>query len=219
MSFVDSFRPKWRHSNPVVRADTIASITDRGTLELILESKAPPDVREIAAERLFADDHIRAHARTQVREAAVRVLRNQTLLRVIAENDSDPALRALATGRLGPLQTCGLCGQVAPAVQVRCECGFDLAAGDLALALAAGKAVRRRAKGTMVGGALLIGLGLLGGLRTFPIYLSIFLNLGGYHIDLLFVFGGCGLLIRGWRMHARPWMAINAKVASPDTKR
>jgi len=213
MSLVDLFRPKWQHSNPAVRAATIASIADRGTLEAILDSNAPLDVREIAAERLFVDDHIRSHARRSVREAAVQVLRNQTLLRAIAENDADSAIRAQAVGRLEPQQTCSLCGQIGPVSRQICTCGFDLAGGDLPLAQAACNGVRRRAKGTMVGGVLLIGVGLLGGLRTFPIHLSLFISIGGHHVDLLFVFGGCTLLARGWRMHTRPWTAIKREEA------
>lgn len=79
----------------------IGSIRNRSTLEAIVQSEAPLDVRRVAAERLLGDEHIRLHARRPVREAAAWILESKEILRALADHDSEPVVRAIALSRLG----------------------------------------------------------------------------------------------------------------------
>ncbi len=100
MRILNVFRPNWKHSDPQVRCRAVEHIIERGTLEFILESNAPTDARRIAANRLFSDKHVRSHARRSVREAAVHVLVDETILEEIAEHDSNPNICAVARRKL-----------------------------------------------------------------------------------------------------------------------
>jgi hypothetical protein len=163
MTIADHFRPRWRHSDPNVRMREVEPILDRSTLEQILEQRdAPTDVRRVAAERLFADSHVRSHARLSVREAAAQVLEDRALLRALADDDSEAAVRVIALSRLGDasaLQTCRFCGAQSLASAVSCRCGFDLVNGDLVAAKEAFEHVRRQGRPAIAGGLILIGLG------------------------------------------------------------
>jgi hypothetical protein len=211
MTFADAFRPRWQHSDPAVRTQEVSSISDRGTLEAIVESNAPTDVRQIAADRLFGDPHVLSHARRSIREAAATVLGDPVILRTMAENDSDPAVRALALDRLGDnhaVRTCGICGHKTLHSVAYCKCGFDLAKGDLAAAKSVCEAGRRRGTKELITGALLIVIGLAGGVTFFPIHFDFYLQLETHRIDLLFVLPGFALMIGGWMRRTQPWRAL-----------
>jgi len=184
----------------------VEAVGDRSTLEQIIEeADAPADVRRFAAERLFAEAHVRSHARRGVREAAAKVIEDHSLLRAIADHDSEPTVRAIALGRLGDtlaIQTCGLCGQPSLSSETVCRCGFDLANGDLAAAQDAIKRAKLQGTPTIVSGIIVIGLGFIGGMSLLPIRFSLFLRFGEHSIDLVFVGVGCTLIGRGRRMRA-----------------
>jgi hypothetical protein len=207
----DAFRPKWRHSDPAVRRRAVVGISDRETLETIVESDAPTDVRQIAADRLFGDDHVRTHARRSVREAAVRVLGDLGILRAIAESDSDPNVKAIALARLGDdgaVQTCGICGNLTLASIGVCKCGYDLAGGDLASAKTVCVEGRRRGTKELIGGALVTLIGLAGGVSFLPIHLDFFFVWGNYKADLIYVIPGCITMMGGWLRRSQPWRAL-----------
>lgn len=211
MTLADAFRPRWRHSDPAVRTQEVSTISDRGTLEAIVESNAPLDVRQIAADRLFGDPHVMSHARRSIREAAAIVLGDPTILRALAENDSDPAVRAHALARLGDnhaVRTCEICGHKTLTSVPFCKCGYDLAKGDLAAAKSACEAGRRRGIKELITGAVLIVIGLAGGVTFFPIHFDFYLQLETHRIDLLFVLPGCALMIGGWLRRTQPWRSL-----------
>jgi hypothetical protein len=52
MAFLDSFRPKWRHSSPSVRLSAVKALTDQAVLAQVAKTDPAPEVRDAAAERL-----------------------------------------------------------------------------------------------------------------------------------------------------------------------
>ena len=77
MSFLDRFRPRWRHSDPDVRADAVRTMTDPTRLGTIASKDSDARVRRLATKRL--DD--------------------PGLLDRLAQHDADSLVRAAATER------------------------------------------------------------------------------------------------------------------------
>jgi tetratricopeptide (TPR) repeat protein len=78
MAIADWFRPKWRHSNPAVRAAAVKALTDPA----ILGRVAKGDVD------------------ASIRRTAVELLRDQGVLGEVAKSDVDEQVRSLALGRV-----------------------------------------------------------------------------------------------------------------------
>ena len=200
----------WQKLDPETRLREAARITDRGTLESIVQGDAPPDVRRIAAERLFKSDHVRTHARRPVREAALEVIEDRDILRAIADVEAEPRLRARALHKLGDLDAvrpCGICGEINLASVERCACGFNLATGDLPAAKQACAEARRGATSYLVSGAAILLLAFVGGMSLLPVYVTFTLQVGTHRVDLVLLFAGLALIVRGRRIRARPWTA------------
>jgi tetratricopeptide (TPR) repeat protein len=130
MALADWFRPKWRHSNPSVRAVAVRALRDPAILARVAKGDAEADIRRIAVEMLTdelvlsevaktdADEQVRALALGRVSEAglladivqegrpgeirtvALARLTEPTLLQKVATSNSDPLLRKTATLRV-----------------------------------------------------------------------------------------------------------------------
>jgi len=97
---------------------------------------------------------------------------------------------------------CARCGLINPDGATLCECGFDLVHGDAA----AVRGVLKRKGWLHVSiGAVLIVVGVLGGLAVFSFEPILFFQIGGHRIDLVFVLAGAVLVARGFRIIDRPW--------------
>jgi hypothetical protein len=79
MGFTDFFRPRWRHSDPDIRAQAVRDIPDddQKTLAEVATREADPRIRRIAIKKI--DD--------------------PALLRQIADSDADPDLRIIAADK------------------------------------------------------------------------------------------------------------------------
>jgi hypothetical protein len=201
-------RSPWESPELDVRMKAVACVTDRSTLESIVESSAPSDVRRAAAERLFQDGHIRTHARIAVRDAAVAVVEDRAILRALADEDSEPRIRAKALIRLGEdasVQVCGVCEETSLASVERCECGFSFRTGDLSAARRACVEVRRRGTRLLITAGFVVAIGLAGGMTLLPVHFAFTLGVGDYKMDLVLVIAGLGLAARGRSLRARPW--------------
>jgi DNA repair protein SbcC/Rad50 len=58
MKFQDFFVPKWQHSNPEVRKNAVAKLTDTKLLKQIAKLDAEPMVRETALAQLTEQVHL-----------------------------------------------------------------------------------------------------------------------------------------------------------------
>jgi len=103
------------------------------------------------------------------------------------------------------MKTCPRCLLLNPDDGVVCACRFDLVNGDVVAAAAVRKAIRRRARLYQILGAVLLIFGLAGGTVYFPFHVSLFVDFGGWRIDVGVVAVGAVLLARGARMIDRPW--------------
>ena len=97
---------------------------------------------------------------------------------------------------------CARCGLINPDGATLCECGFDLVSGD---ATAVRGVLKRKGWLHVSIGAVLIVVGLLGGLAVFSLAPILFFQIGGHRIDLVFVLAGGVLVARGFRIIDRPW--------------
>ena len=205
------FRSPWENSEFDVRMQAVAGVTDRSTLERIVEGSGFPDVRRVAAERLLQDAHIRTHARFPVRVAAVAVVEDRAILRALADHDADPRIRAKALVRLGEhaaVQACGVCGETSLASIERCECGFNLRTGDLPAVRQACIEARRRGTRYGVAAALVLALGVAGGTTLLPVYFTFTFGVGDHEMDLVLVVAGLALGARGRKLRRQPWVSI-----------
>lgn len=201
-------RPPWEDPESDVRMQAIARVADRNTLERIIESSAPSDVRRAAAEKLFQDAHVRTHARFPIRDAAVAVVDDRAILRALAEHDSDDRIRAKALVRLGEhtaVQVCGVCGETSLASIECCACGFNLRTGDLSAARRACIDARRRGTRYLVTAGFVSLLGLGGGMTLLPVHFTFTLTVGNHQVDLALVIAGLALAARGRKLRNQPW--------------
>jgi hypothetical protein len=97
---------------------------------------------------------------------------------------------------------CARCGLLNPDGATLCECGFDLVHGDAA---AVRGVLKRKGRLHIAGGALLIVLGLLGGMAWLPVHFTLSFRVNGYRIDLVCLIAGGLLIARGARILERPW--------------
>jgi tetratricopeptide (TPR) repeat protein len=130
MSLADWFRPKWRHSNPAVRAVAVKTLTDPAILGRVAKGDADASVRRAAVEMLSdqsvlgevakadADEQVRGSALGRVTEAAIMAdivqkgrpgetraaalarLTDPSLLGEVAKGNDDAKLRKSATLRV-----------------------------------------------------------------------------------------------------------------------
>jgi tetratricopeptide (TPR) repeat protein len=130
MAFADWFRPKWKHSNPVVRTAAVKATTDQAILGQVATNDADANVRIAAVEALTdekvlcevakgdTDDKTRSAALARVsgdaalaeivqrgrsgdtRMAALARLSEPALLGEVAKGNDDAALRKAATLRV-----------------------------------------------------------------------------------------------------------------------
>lgn len=133
MSLFDRFRPKWQHSDPVVREAGVRSLADQEILGRIAMDETVESVRLAAIEKL-TDQRVLARLacgpepialaamnrlvdrsqiatvalsaeRAEVRQLAVDRIDDSVLLHRIATSDTDPWIRAKARNkRMGPDQ-------------------------------------------------------------------------------------------------------------------
>jgi hypothetical protein len=90
MSFLDLFRPKWKHSDSIVRVRAVERLTAQGLLCRIAHEDPWIGVRAAAVRRIFDQDALSEFARDRhpdIREAAVRNLDDQSLLAAIFRAD------------------------------------------------------------------------------------------------------------------------------------
>ena len=89
MSLLDSFRPKWKHNDPEVRAEAVRELEDATALL----------------------DVARGDADASIRRLAVRKLDDPRLLAEIGAGDADEGVRELALGRARELRLAGANGR------------------------------------------------------------------------------------------------------------
>src|SRR5262245_11446145 len=83
MAFLDIFRPKWRNSDPEVRA---------------------PAIREIGSDRFdILSDVMRKDPDARVRRIALKKIDDAALLGEVAKSDTDETLRGLAAEKAGEI--------------------------------------------------------------------------------------------------------------------
>jgi tetratricopeptide (TPR) repeat protein len=130
MALADWFRPKWRHSNPSIRATAVRALTNPAIVARVAKGDVDADVRRLAVEMLTdesvlsevaktdADEQVRALALGRVSEAtfladivqkgrpgetraaALARLSEPMLLEKVATSNDDPVLRKSATLRV-----------------------------------------------------------------------------------------------------------------------
>ena len=113
MSFLDRLRPRWRHSDPDVRADVVRTMTDLARLGAIASKDADARVRRLATKRLDdpglldrlaqqdADALVRDAATERAREVRVNVANGAGPVAdceaALARLDDERSLAAVAT--------------------------------------------------------------------------------------------------------------------------
>ncbi len=104
MLFFDLFKPKWKHSNPGVRFEAIASLKRASVLKRVANNDVNSAVRQctiqnITDEALLADIAVHSYfVDTQIH--AVTRLTNQLLLANIAKTHEDAPVRGLAVKKV-----------------------------------------------------------------------------------------------------------------------
>jgi|GEM_PF-1067691 hypothetical protein len=189
------------------RVRKLSPLTHRGELERVVESEATDEIRSIAAELLFRDEHVRTHARGPVRKAAAAVIQDPELLREMERLENDPDIKAIILARLGRAEEiwkCGVCEQLNPIGVPVCSCAFPQN-GDLDAARRACAKNKNRGNIYLGLGPALIGFALLGGLTSMSGFFVFVFHLNGYHIDLALLIVGAVLVKRGLSLRRRPW--------------
>lgn len=113
MGLLDRFRPQWRHSDPDVRRDSIAGITDPAILVEIIIKDSEWFVRHEAFAALRAlhpeDFHYRRLMRhsgdEEIRRKAVKVMTDESEIERVAKEDKYLYVRDAATHRLQEIRT------------------------------------------------------------------------------------------------------------------
>jgi hypothetical protein len=100
MSLLDSFKPKWKHSDPNVRREAIEKVTEQKILYKIVFNDENADVRKAAFEKITDQDVLSAIARNDenadVRKAAIEKVTDQDVLSEIAKYDENEDVRKAA---------------------------------------------------------------------------------------------------------------------------
>jgi hypothetical protein len=113
MGLLNRFRPKWRHSNPDVRLESIAEIKDPAILAEIIVTDAEWFVRHGAFAALRDmkpdDKHYRRLMREsddeEIRRKAVKVMTDEFEIERVASEDKYLYVRDAAAHRLEELRT------------------------------------------------------------------------------------------------------------------
>lgn len=105
MRLSDLFRPKWKHSDPVVRRKAVAETTDPDILAWVVENDGSLAVRvEALRNKSLSDEHLLQdlllNSEPTIRAEAVDRVRDETRLRAVVQNDSEPSVRARAILRV-----------------------------------------------------------------------------------------------------------------------
>lgn len=103
MSLFDRFRPRWKHSDPNVRKEAAAALTDQTTLIEVFENDSSTEVRNAAFERI-ADQEFLTRLATgdgPVNLAAAQRLTDPIALAEVARSASSARVRAAAVDRIG----------------------------------------------------------------------------------------------------------------------
>ena len=106
MAFVDLFRPKWKHSNCIVRKLAVEKLTDKVILTEVANTDSDWNVRKLAHELLGNEQKALAvvilnDKNIISRKAAVEKVTDKVMLNKVAETDIDWTIRKLAHERLG----------------------------------------------------------------------------------------------------------------------
>lgn len=112
MGLFDSFRPKWKHSNPDVRAAAAKEVTDENILIEMAAQDREWFVRHNVFDELRSRNcgqnvyaHLARHAGDEeIRRKAIKKLTDQTVLQEIASQDKYRYVRDAAEHRLGELR-------------------------------------------------------------------------------------------------------------------
>lgn len=113
MGLMDSFRPKWRNSDPDVRLASIAGIEDAGTLVDVIIRDPEWFVRHeaLAALRAMSPDEshfarlMRESGDEEIRRKVVKVMSDESELSRAAREDQYRYVRDAAEHRLREIQT------------------------------------------------------------------------------------------------------------------
>ncbi len=113
MGFMNLFRPKWRHSNPDVRKDSISDIKNPGVLAEIIVSDGEWFIRHeaLAALRDLQPDSshyqrlVRESTDEEIRRKVVKVMTDESELERVAKEDQYLYVRDAAEHRLNELRT------------------------------------------------------------------------------------------------------------------
>ena len=57
MTFLDFFRPEWRHSQPDRRKEAISQLTDEAILNRVISDDLSPELQNLARERMLQLHH------------------------------------------------------------------------------------------------------------------------------------------------------------------
>jgi hypothetical protein len=102
MGVADLFRPKWKHSNPTVRAEAVRELTDQDDASVlgdIARHDVSQEIRRLAVERIEDIDALSDIAAsdpdTEVRQAATGRVTEMWAARAIAATDEPSALTAI----------------------------------------------------------------------------------------------------------------------------
>lgn len=98
MSFLDRFRPKWKHADPAVRAHAVRELTDPYLLETIVDTDESVAVR-LAAVQALTDQEVLARlarADSALAVPAMKRLTDRALLVKVALSAELPAVREMA---------------------------------------------------------------------------------------------------------------------------
>lgn len=97
MSLLDSFKPKWKHSDPKVRREALKKITDQKVLYKIVSYDKNSGVRKTAIEKVTDQDVLSEivmnDENADVRKAALEKVTDQDVLFSIVQNDKNADVR------------------------------------------------------------------------------------------------------------------------------
>lgn len=102
MSFLDRLRPKWNHSDPVVRKQAVADLDDQAVLEKIVAEDSDESVRLAAVGRLTDQELLSeiACGNTSLAVAALRRLTDRRQIVRTAQAAASGDVRVLAVERI-----------------------------------------------------------------------------------------------------------------------
>ncbi len=113
MGLLNLFRPQWRHSDPDVRRDAIAEITDPAILtdlivrdgEWFVRHEAFAALREMGPDEVHYHRLMRESGDEEIRRKAVKLLTDESELGRVASEDQYRYIRDAAEHRLNEIKT------------------------------------------------------------------------------------------------------------------